>query len=251
MRKAFAIPVAIGGLVLGACEPGEPGIDEFPECRTTECDPLKAAPGILTIENRSGAPVEIGIANREGVRIDRRVVNGSLSLPIPVITDDGFARTISLEADGTTSLDDVITVVDGETVGDRFGAFLRVGGGAPVVALGMGRLFVRASSDGTPFLEAEDPKVISITPTTLTVAECGPGILSAPFPPPPASFLDAMRKRYGEQYVRGVVRGIDGCRDIDIANDDGDAVATIHACLPDEAYPFVDGEDVRVFASGA
>lgn len=244
--KAFALPVALGGLVIAACG-GDPEVGP-PECRTN-CVPLKSQPSGLEIENRTLEPVVIGIAERQGVRIDEHVVDGSLALPIPVVTD-GFERRIVLEAGRKMTLNSQVAVFDGtKQGGTHFGAFVRLGNGPSMLALGFGRLLVRTAEDGTTVIDAEDPKVVSMSPAARSVPECAPGVLSPPFAPPPASFYQAARKEVGTPRVRAVVRGADGCRDIDIADDAGDTVANMHVCIPDDAYPFADGDDIRVFES--
>jgi hypothetical protein len=251
MAKAFAFPIMLGGLVLGACAGDEAiGAPEAAPCQTgSDCVPLEREPGGLDIENRTGVSVEIHVGERDGVRVDRRVVDGSLSLPIPVVTA-AFERTLFFEAERRMTFINQVSVIDGKEALDHFGAFVRVGDDPAVLALGFGRLLVRMSEDGSPVIEAEDPKAVSLSPASRSVSECAEGVLSVPFPPPPASFFDAARRRVGAQHLRSVVRGADGCRDLDIADDNGDAVANVHVCLPDAAYPFSEGEDVRVFATG-
>jgi hypothetical protein len=251
MRK-LAFPIALSGLVLAACAKEDPPPPaRRVECTTDDCRPLKAKPlSAMTVENRSRARVDLRVTIGDALRVDRRVVDGTLAVPIPSAAN-GAEGLLSIEPGKSRSLDGNVVVVNAAGRNDTVaGAFIRVTGGPPFLALGVGTIFVRASADGAPFLEAEDPKMLSLVPADRAVTECATGELEAPFDSPPTVLHDAIGESEGPIRVRGVARDAQGCREIVVGDDRVSPIATLRACLPDEAYPVADGDELLVRASG-
>jgi hypothetical protein len=213
-----------------------------------DCQPLKAGPPAIVVENRTAAPIELGVANAGGVRVDRRVVDGVMKLPIPT-APGSEERSVTLDPQATTDLHGQITVVDRAASRETLGSFVRLKDGPTFLAVGLGKVLVRPSADGTPFLEEEDPKTLTLVRRERVVTECASGPVRPPFDPPPIQIFDPIPKPTGLIRMRSVVRDGEGCREIEIA-DDVRSMAKLRACLPDDAFPFVDGEDVRVSPSG-
>jgi hypothetical protein len=250
MRK-LACPIALVGIVVAACgDDSRPGVaTAFPECTNEECARSEKVLGGIVIENRTAAPIELGTRSAAGMRIDRRIVDGVLRLPIPAVTGSTERRFL-LGAQEKTALDDQIIVVERGTPVARFGSFIRIAGGPSFLALGTGTVFVRTSMDGTPFFEEEDPKTLTLARDDRVVAECEGGPVSPPFEPPSKALFASVGEQHGPVRVRSVVRDVDGCRTIEVGDDRPEPVATLRACIPDEAYPFTDGETVHVSTSG-
>jgi hypothetical protein len=256
MRR-LSFPIALAGLVVAACEDGSAPLAStpiavLPPCSglsTEECQPLKGGGPAIVVENRTGAPIAVAVASAGGVRIDRQVVDGILQLPIP--TAPGSAeRTFTLDPQASSDHHGQITVVDRAASREVLGSFIRLADGPTFLAVGTGKVVVRPSADGVPFLEEEDPKTLTLVRRDRVVAECAGGSFVPPFDPPPIALYDSIPEDEGPVRIRSVTRDAEGCREIEIGDDREAPITEIRACLPDEAYPFVDGEDVRVSASG-
>jgi hypothetical protein len=216
------------------------------ECTDEHCRHPEAAS--VFIRNGTGRPVKVSIFQPESLRIDQRVLDGRLELPIPPSTFGAKKETTLGLPPDEVRLDSLIDVFDGNGRASRIGGIVRIDDGPAFLVIGMSaNISARADADGTMIVEADDPKRTSVLRTDRNVTECPAGTFDAPFDDVPK----AMRESTAEYDVRGVTRDASGCRMLTLGESGNDTTVTFRACVPDELYPFAEGEHVRVSSSGA
>jgi hypothetical protein len=219
-----------------------------PPAEGLPCEDCRHPHSIATfIQNRTGGPVEVVVNEPDSLTVDQHVLDARLELPIPPAVFGAERRRTLDPAPAQLRLNALIMVVDGEQRVMRTGGIVRVDGGRPFLVVGTGGdVEIRRDHSGEITLEADHPKLTMIVPTERTVAECRAGTFDAPFDRVPT----AMWASPGAHDVRSITRDANGCRLLTIGRDDKEPLPPFRACVPDEVYPFVEGERLRAISTG-
>jgi hypothetical protein len=195
-------------------------------------------PGVV-VENRTGGDVDFARRVMNGLRVDERVIRGELAVPISPGLRGPESKTL-LVPQQSQFLGDTIVIAALPNNTTIQGGIIRAANGPWFLAVGSGKVFVRSGADGSPFFEAEDPKLVTVVPVERVLPECEAGVLDAPFEvaAPSVSLSEG-------GHVETVTRDADGCRQIEIVDEADAHLTSVRACIPDAAYPFADGDSVR------
>lgn len=218
-------------VVLLACSGDSPAPPE--PCFGCAPAPASGVTGGIVVENRSDHSVTLTMRSFDSLQIDRKVVEGALSVPIgPAMRGPETALTV--EPQRTTVLGAGITVVSGKDVKPGTATVVRVGSGPFVIAIGTGVLAVRAR-DGADLLEAVDPRAVVVLPVEHDGPSCDGVRLGEELDELPAEVASG-----APLDVVAFARDERGCRELR-AVDDPSNVVRYRACVPDAAFPFSEG----------
>jgi hypothetical protein len=166
MGKGLRVAGAMSALLAGACitsssEAPLVGIPTpcGPECCVTPgSDP---PPTTLVLENRTARRVDVVLRAAPMLRLDARVVDGTLSVSVPDATFGPEVR-VTLDDRQTANLSneiEIASLVSEMQLQKKTGGVIRIGDGPSFIALGVGTVVIRLGTDGEPLLEPEDPKL--------------------------------------------------------------------------------------------
>jgi hypothetical protein len=198
------------------------------------------------LENRSAGKVDVVLRGAPKLRLDERVADGTLTVPIPDATFGEEVR-VALDHQQTANLGTEIEIVatSNSAMSKQLGAVIRLGDGPSFIALGVGKVLIRLGDDGRPFLEPEDPKLTRLLPTQRLLGECAPEALAAAFDDlPPELLYDTMLK--AGTTLKSIDRDVTGCRVFTLRLT---FEYKLRVCIPDDAYPFAADASVNI-ASG-
>lgn len=212
-------------------------------------DPLCSACGVgappppasdlksVVLDNRTDHPVTVTVPDLLPISIDRRVVDGSIAVPIGP-AKRGADQRVSLAPHATTIFTTSVQVLNGESVETTTGGAFRVGDGPLSFAVGRGFLAVRNTGAGD-FLEADDPKLLTVLAVESDTPACAANVFgSAP--------IDKLAPLFAGETtpVASITRDDAGCR---VFHFDASAKLTEYrVCVPDAAFPFLDGDSLTI-----
>lgn len=197
------------------------------------------------VENRNAGKVDVVLRAAPMLRLDSRVVDGTLTVPIPD-ANFGPETRVTLDDQQTANMGNDLEVAVRSpqmSITKQLGGVVRLGDGPSFIALGVGKILIRMGDDGKPFLEPEDPKQTRLFPTQASLAECAPGKLEAPFDDPPNELLDSPVGLATS--VQSVEKDTAGCRVFSIATPSS-SIVKLRACIPDAAYPFAADAPIKI-----
>lgn len=225
-------------VALIACE----GSSSEPPRACVDCDPTvgRADGQGLVVENRTDHPVSITTRTFTALSIDRKVLEGTLVVPIGPARR-GTDQSLLIQPGTSTFFGSGINVVNGSDVRFEIGGGVRIGSGPFFLAVGKGVLVMR-TRDGADILEAEDPRAVVLLPVERDVTACAAGTFGEMLdgPSPPVAYGDPLD-------VESIARDADGCRVFRFA---GNGVDDFRLCVPDAAFPFVEDEAISMTSNG-
>jgi hypothetical protein len=187
----------------------------------------------VVVDNRTEHSVPITIRELSSLWIERKVLEGTIAVPIAPAAR-GTARQQELEPQGRIVLSLQLGIITETEVLPATGGIVAIGSGPAVLAVGKGRLIVR-TRDGADVLEAEDPRAVTVLPVEREVTACTEEALGAESSALPPDLSGAISFP-----VESVTRDDEGCRLFRF--DHNGVPLEYHACVPDAAYPFADGD---------
>lgn len=229
----------IGAIACISLACGSSSTDEPPQAAPLPPDALGAR-GVL-VENRTDHSIVVGIRDVQSLQIDRRVLDGSLVVPIAPAAF-GSVREAPLEAKATTLLSNTVAVVTSTNVLPQFGGVFNIGGGPFLLAVGDGRIVVQ-TRNGRDVAEAEDPRAVVVVPVDRDVPPCAAGAFG--------DDVDEVPRAINEGRTLDVVSVTrnGACRVLRL---DGEGIAPFdyELCVPDAAFPFADDAAIVMASDG-
>jgi hypothetical protein len=231
-------------VALFACSSLSPQAVPGDECGLAKCMSFDAAT-TLVLDNRTGADVRVTVRRTSLFQIDRKVLTGEIVVPIGPASS-GTERSFSVAPDRFQTLDDGVDVRAPTITQRKPAAVLRIDDGPMILAVGTGRLLVRAR-DGANVLEAEDPRAVTVLPVERELASCEAGTFGTTF--------DATPRGIGELDVMSVMSvtrdgDAESCRILRLRHADAppgaDAGFDYRLCVPDAAFPFTDDGTLKL-----